>query len=146
MLSINITISMDEIKTGLVGFTKCIILSKASMFPTMVQFTKCKIPIPKHLVILVLQIFPPNCRKPQNWVLFLIRINYKEVPFHPDSDYDVGSPKTWVFLNQNQFKIYSFSPWLILWRGELQKTEFLFIRFSLKKYSSPWLRLCCGKP
>ena len=32
MLSINITISMDEIKTGLVGFTKCIILSKASMF------------------------------------------------------------------------------------------------------------------
>ena len=49
MLSVNITISMvplDEIKTGLVGFTKCIILSKASMFPTMVQFMKCKIPIP----------------------------------------------------------------------------------------------------
>ena len=129
MLSINITISivpLDEIKTGLVGFTKCIILSKASMFPTMVQFTKCKIPIPKHLVILVLQIFPPNCRKPQNWVLFLIRINYKEVPFHPDSDYDVGSPKTWVFLNQNQFKISSFPPWLTLWRGKLQNWVFAY--------------------
>ena len=67
MPSVNIYISMvplDEIKTGLVGFTKCIILSKASMFPTMVLFTKCKIPIPKHLVILVLQIFSPNRRKP----------------------------------------------------------------------------------
>ena len=34
MPSVNIYISMvplDEIKTGLVGFTKCIILSKASM-------------------------------------------------------------------------------------------------------------------
>ena len=94
MLSVNITISMDEIKMGLVGFTKCIILSKASMFPTMVQFTKCKIPIPKHLVLLVLQMFPPNHRKPQNCVLFLIRINYKEFTCLPDSDYTMGSPKT----------------------------------------------------
>ena len=36
-----------------------------------------------------------------------------------------GKSQNWVFLNQDQFQIYSSPPWLILWRGKPQHWGFV---------------------